>query len=210
MKNLLLVLIAGAAIVAGVLVFNSVNKTPAPEHALYYQQPRVIKPFTLSDHKGQAFGNSELKGKWSWFFLGYTSCPDICPTTLQELNFAYPELQKIADNNQVLLVTVDPKRDSQDKLAQYIRYFHPDFVALRGDHSALFPFARNLGLMYAIAGDEADANASYLVDHSASIVLTNPNGDIAAIFKPKHEVGKVPTINADNLISDFAKIVAGY
>lgn len=137
--------------------------------------------------------------------FGYTSCPDVCPTTLQELNFVYPELKEIAANTQVLLVSVDPLRDTTEKLAQYIRYFNAEFFALTAGHDVLYPFARNMGLMYAIV-DDTD-QTSYLVDHSASMVLINPQGKIAAIFKPKHELGQLPTISGDDLVADFEKIV---
>ena len=70
----------------------------------------------------------------------------------------------------------------------------------------LFPFARNMGLMYAISGE----GENYLVDHSASLVLINPNGYITAIFKPEQAVGKVPSIDSDKLLSDYQKIVALY
>ncbi|GAA5133194.1 SCO family protein [Thalassotalea piscium] len=205
MNKLLIVIVAVVALACGVFVFKSTSQLAQPEFSLYYQQPRAIKPFSLIDHKGMAFTNNELKGKWSWVFFGYTSCPDVCPTTLQELNFIYDDLKAISNNSQVLLVSVDPMRDTQEKLAQYIAYFNPEFKALRADHGALFPFARNLGLMYAIADDTTQEN--YLVDHSASIVLVNPEGEIAAIFKPQHELGQVPSIDGSELVSDFEKIV---
>jgi len=208
MNKLLYVIVALAALAVGTLVFYKSFYLAQPEHALYYQQAREIKPFELTDHQGKTFTKAQLNDKWSWVFFGYTSCPDVCPTTLQELNFVYDDLKAIADN-QVLLVSVDPKRDSQEKLSQYIDYFNPEFKALTADHSVLFPFARNMGLMYAITGtgDENEAPESYLVDHSASIVLINPEGKIAAIFKPRQEIGKLPTIEGDKLVSDFAKIV---
>ena len=115
------------------------------------------------------------------------------------------ELTEIAPS-QVLLVSVDPNRDSVDKLSQYIAYFNPEFKALRGEHGALFPFARNLGLMYAIADDTTQKN--YLVDHSASIVLINPDGQIAAIFKPQEVLGQIPSINEDDLVADFGRVVS--
>ena len=130
----------------------------------------------------------------------------MCPTTLQNLGFIYDELKAAAKNSQVLLVSVDPQRDTQDKLSQYIAYFNAEFFALRGGHDVLFPFARNMGLMYAISGE----GEGYLVDHSASLVLINPEGKIAAIFKPEQEVGKVPSIDSDKLLSDYQKIVALY
>lgn len=211
MNKVLYAIIVVVALASGLFIYKSTaNKSaalPLPDYALYYQKSREIKPFSMTDHNGQLFNNKSLEGKWSWVFFGYTSCPDVCPTTLQELNFSYENLQKISPNHQVLLVTVDPFRDTQEKLSQYINYFHQDFIALRAGHEVLFPFARNLGLMYALtdAGDTKDKE-SYLVDHSASIVLVNPDGRIAAIFKPQHEIGQLPTIEGKKLIGDFVKV----
>jgi len=206
MKKYFIYIIGIAAALIGVLFFQKLNQLPQPEHALYYQQPREVKAFELMDHKGQSFSKEQLKGKWSLVFFGYTSCPDVCPTTLQNLGFIYDDLKTAANNSQVLLVSVDPQRDTQDKLSQYIAYFNPEFIALRAGHDVLFPFARNMGLMYAINGEGDD----YLVDHSASLVLINPDGLITAIFKPEQEVGKVPSIDSDKLVSDYQKIVELY
>lgn len=210
MNKLLYIIVAVIALAVGMIVFIKTNVPAAPEHALYYQEARTIKPFRMLDHNGNEFSNTQLQGKWSWIFLGYTSCPDVCPTTLQELNFAYNDFKKSAENTQVILVTVDPKRDVQARLAEYIAYFNTEFIAVRAEHDVLFPFARNLGLMYAITGDDAEAPENYLVDHSASIILTNPAGKIAAIFKPKHTLGEIPSIDSEWLVSDFQKIVALY
>lgn len=206
MKKYLIFIGGFVATIIGALVFQQVTKAPPPEHALYYQQPRAIKPFELTNHNNQPFSNQQLQGQWSIVFFGYTSCPDVCPTTLQNLGFIYDDLKAIASNTQVLLVSVDPNRDNTEKLSQYIAYFNPEFIALRAGHEVLFPFARNLGLMYAISGEGDD----YLVDHSASLVLINPDGNIAAIFKPEQVVGRVPSIDSDKLLSDYQKIVALY
>ncbi|MFT6206220.1 MAG: protein SCO1/2 [Colwellia sp.] len=206
MNKLLYVIIAIAAGVVGFFVFQKATVLPQPEHALYYQQVREVKPFQLTDHHNQAFTKEQLANKWSWVFLGYTSCPDVCPTTLQELNFVYDDLKAISEDTQILLVSVDPSRDTPEKLAQYIAYFNEEFIALTADHGMLFPFARNLGMMYAINEPKANNNG-YLVDHSASLVLINPKGDIAAIFKPRQALGVLPTIDGEKLVSDFAKIV---
>jgi protein SCO1/2 len=211
MNKLLTVIVAVVAGAVGFFVFQKSVNLAQPEHALYYQEARVIKPFELVDHNNKAFSNESLQGKWSWVFFGYTSCPDVCPTTLQELNFSYDQLKAVSEDTQVLLVSVDPKRDTTDKLAQYIAYFNQEFIALTGSHSTLFPFARNLGLMYAITGnDDNETTDSYLVDHSASLVLINPEGKIAAIFKPEQVLGQVPVIDSVKLISDYSKIVNLY
>ena len=214
MNKIVTLIVALGALVAGIILFAQLNKKAPVDFALHYQQAREVKPFELTDHLGNSFNNASLKEHWSWVFFGYTSCPDVCPTTLQEMNFIYDELKAIANNSQVLLVSVDPKRDSQEKLAIYIGYFNPEFKALHGDHGRLFPFARNLGLMYAIteAGSDnhGESPKSYLVDHSASLVLINPAGRVEAIFKPKQALDEVPVIEGDKLVSDFAKIVALY
>ena len=103
------------------------------------------------------------------------------------------------------MVSVDPMRDKPEKLSQYINYFNDEFIAVTADHGVLYPFARNLGMMYSIADDPSQEN--YFVDHSASVVLINPEGDIAAIFKPDHALGELPIVDGEELASDFAKIV---
>lgn len=220
MKKLFYVLILIISASVGAVTFQYMTKLPLPEHALYYKEPRTIPAFVLTDEKGNAFSNNSLKKHWSLVFLGYTSCPDVCPITLQSLNFIYDELQATAENSQVLLVSADPKRDTQSKLSQYIAYFNTEFKALRGEHDVLFPFTRSLGLMYAItdsgkADNTNDSNAvstseDYWVDHSASIILINPDGKVSAIFKPEHLPGEVPSINNEKLLSDYQKIVALY
>ena len=205
MNKILIAIIIVAAALSGFLVFQTSFNLAQPEHSLYYKTPRTVNSFALTDHQGNTFSNEQLKGKWSWVFFGYTSCPDVCPTTLQELNFVYDELKAISKDTQVLLVSVDPQRDTVEKLSQYIAYFNTEFKALVADHAALFPFARNMGLMYAISDD--NRHESYLVDHSASIVLINPQGQISAIFKPVQELGQLPVISGEHLVSDFAKIV---
>lgn len=219
MNKYILGIIALLSVSAGAVGFHLIMQTktlPPPEYALHYQQARPLSAFTFTDELGQQFNNAQLQDKWSLVFFGYTSCPDVCPTTLQNLNFIYDELTAIAHNSQVLLVSVDPKRDSNEKLSQYIAYFNPEFKALRAEHDVLFPFARSLGLMYAITSKgasktgESPSDEDYWVDHSASLALINPKGKVAAIFRPEQEVGEVPTIDNDKLLSDYQKIIALY
>jgi len=217
MNKYIVIIIAVLSVSAGIVGFRLVLQTkqlPPPEFALHYQQARELAAFSLTDEQGQVFNNTQLKDKWSLVFFGYTSCPDVCPITLQNINFIYNELTSIANNSQVLLVSVDPQRDSVEKLAQYISFFNPKFKALRAEHDVLFPFARSLGLMYSITQEPQDVQSQsadrYWVDHSASIVLINPKGKVAAIFRPEQIVGKAPTISTDKLLSDYQKIVALY
>ncbi|MGL4712905.1 MAG: SCO family protein [Shewanella sp.] len=170
-----------------------------------FPQAYELAPFELIDQHNQAFTNANLQGKWSLFFIGFTFCPDICPTTLNKLAAAYPDLNKIAPL-QVVFLSVDPKRDTQDKLLTYINFFNKEFKAVTGKQTQIFPLTRSLGMAYAMVGE----GENYQVDHSAGYVLVSPQGTRIAVFKPTAEVGKPPQILNDQLISDFEKIVAQY
>lgn len=164
-----------------------------------------LAPFELVDQHQQTFTNANLTDQWSLFFIGFTYCPDICPTTLNKLAAAYPELKKIAPI-QVVFLSVDPKRDTPDKLLSYVNFFNPEFKAVTGEQTQIFPLTRSLGLTYAMVGE----GENYQVDHSAGYVLVSPQGTRVAVFKPTAELGQAPQVLNEALISDFAKIVSSY
>lgn len=167
---------------------------------------KPLAPFSLTDQHGNAFTNSQLNDKWSLFFIGYTSCPDVCPTTMGKLTAAYPKLLENTDL-QVIFLSVDPQRDSQAKLLSYMDFFNPEFIAITGGHAQLFPLTRDLGFVYAMVGEGED----YQVDHSASMALISPDGNKVAIIKPKSSTpGKLPQILNKNLIADIRTIIANY
>lgn len=206
MQKLLVSVVALIALVAGVVIYNSLPQ-PQPQ-ALVYDPPRVMEPFSLQGHHGSAISNADLEGQWTLLFTGYTSCPDICPTTMADLKKAMARLNtKTEAPVKVWMISVDPKRDSLEKLAQYNGYFGPEFLGVRAEHEQLYPFVNGLGLMYSIpAPDEMD----YLVNHSSAIVLVNPQGQRHAIFKASHTPGKIPTVDMEQLITDFRLIVRDY
>ena len=175
-----------------------------PEQADYYPTARDINPFTLTDGDEQPFTPANLTGHWTFLFLGYTYCPDICPTTLADLRAFYPGLKKIAPNSQVVFISADPQRDDSARLKSYTAFFEPEFKAATAPHSALFPLVRNLGLVYSIVESE---RKDYLIDHSASIVLINPAGKLVALFRPKVTPGEVPRVDMQAMVVDFARIV---
>ncbi|MCT7941360.1 SCO family protein [Shewanella holmiensis] len=168
-----------------------------------YDNPRKLATFSLSDQHGNPFTNQDLQGKWSLFFIGFTSCPDVCPTTLNKLAAAYPELQEISADIQVVFVSADPQRDTQVKRLDYINFFNRDFKAITAEHSQLFPFSRDLGFVYAMVGE----GENYQIDHSASYVLVSPTGEKTAVFRAKPKPGLPPQILNEELIADFKKIV---
>ncbi|MGM0526187.1 MAG: SCO family protein [Pseudomonadota bacterium] len=202
------ILYVGVALLAAIIGFAAYQMWPKPEpEALIYEPPRALKAFELQSTETQkTISNDALKGQWTILFTGYTFCPDICPTTMSDLKQALPSLQQEADEPvKVWMISVDPKRDDMERLKQYTGYFGEQFVGIRADHPELFPFVRDLGLMYSLP-DEGEEN--YLVNHSAAIILVNPDGKRIAIFNAEHEPGEIPVVDMQQLQQDFA-IIAG-
>ncbi|MCK7458853.1 SCO family protein [Idiomarina aminovorans] len=202
MSRIVTLLAAVIALVAGFSVYNFWPEEK-PD-ALIYEPPRALKPFTLESTAQGGVENDALKGQWTLLFTGYTFCPDICPTTLSDLKGIVPELQEeVSEPVKVWMISVDPKRDDMERLTQYVNYFGDNFVGVRAEHKNLFPFVRDLGLMYSIP-DEDEEN--YLVNHSAAIILVNPNGHRKAIFNADYQRGQIPVVDMEQLAKDFAII----
>ncbi|MCG9712846.1 SCO family protein [Shewanella insulae] len=209
MKPLLIVLtlliFSGLGAIAAM---NFTGQATPPELLTSYRYPqqRPLSPFELTDQNGKAFTNVQLKDKWNLFFVGYTSCPDVCPTTLGKLAAAYRQLEGVVDL-QVVFLSVDPARDTQKKLKDYIDFFNPNFVAVTATHSQLQPLTRELGFVYTMVGD----GDNYQVDHSASMVLISPDGTRVATVKPTSlDPGKLPQIRNKNLIHDVIALATHY
>ncbi|MCP4865112.1 MAG: SCO family protein [Pseudomonadota bacterium] len=209
-QKLLLTLVAALALVTGVgmawwfTTQSTENETP--KYLQTFPEPRQLAEVTLVNQQGETVTNEVFKGHWSLLFLGYTFCPDVCPTTMAALGKIYPELKNISTDSpiQVVFVSVDPKRDTPERLASYVEYFNPEFVAVTGEHKMLFPFARSLGLMYAIA--ESTDNPNYLVDHSASVVVVDPNGLAIGRFKPEYNPGELAVSDSIQILTDMPVI----
>jgi len=165
--------------------------------ALVYEAPVTLQGFTLTDHRGQAFTQENLKGRWSLIFFGFTSCPDICPLTLTELSQFYRQLEEATPetDTQIIMVSVDPARDTTEKLAQYMGSFHEDFVGLNGPYEDIAALARQLYIAHTPppslaqatvaeehAGHVIPAADDYLIDHSGNILIINPEGRYHGFF----------------------------
>ncbi len=169
--------------------------------ATHFRTARDLQPFELVDHTGNAFTNDALKGHWSFVFFGYTHCPDVCPTTLSVLNSVATRLQEHNGEISYIFISVDPERDTPDKLSQFVPYFNADFVGVTGTTGAIEQLTRQLGVIAARVEDEADAG-NYLVDHTASILLIDPDGRFHALFSPP--------LKAADIASDFIRIAQAY
>lgn len=180
-------------------------KPPETAQATLLPSPKPIADFQLADHAGQPFTLDNLKNRWTFAFFGYTHCPDVCPTSLSMLGQVQRLLEKSLDANhrpQVIFVSVDPERDTPELLSKFVPYFHPDFVGVTGDAGEILRLTRQLGIIYARSDGEANTADSYLVDHSAAIILFDPAGKFHALFNVPHDPKLIAT--------DFLAIQAYY
>jgi protein SCO1/2 len=148
-------------------------------------------PAFVLRRSGAGFTNADLVGHWSFVFFGYTQCPDVCPTALSLLKQVKAALATVppAPTFQVVFVSVDPRRDTQQLLSEYMAAFDPSFIGVSGGDAALSPLTKTLGAYYQ-RNDGTDTRR-YTVDHSAAIYLVDPQGRLAAVFSPPQEAAKV-------------------
>ncbi len=151
--------------------------------------PHPMQPFHLIDHNGKPFSNESIKGAWHLLSFGYTHCPDVCPTTLAMLARLADQLRKTSTRGAIktAFVTIDPARDTQPVLAKYVPYFDSAFLGVTGEPQELDKLTRQLGVLYARVENEK-SDMGYLMDHSTSIILTNPQGQFQALFSAPHDV----------------------
>ena len=205
MSRLNLALIALVALIVGIVIAVTIAppKSDETQYIKLYPQARALPDFSLTDSRGQPLTNKNLQNQWTLVFVGYTFCPDICPTTLADLSSIYPELQRIEGPYpvKVAFISVDPARDTTERLAEYIDFFEPEFIAATGEHADLFPFVRAIGMMYSTSQSTDDEN--YLVDHSSSVVVVNPQGHVVGRFKPEFAPGKVAVSDSKRILHDM-------
>lgn len=213
-SRLVVVVVAVLALGIGLLVANGLP-AKAPSHISFYPKPRVLDEVKLLNHNKQTLTLDYFQNHWTLVFVGYTYCPDICPTTLSDMADIYPQLQQIetADPIQVLLISVDPKRDSPDRLKEYIGFFNEEFTAASAKHKTLYSLTRNLGLVYSITYAMADSSPDkpdYTVGHSGAIVLVNPEAQVLGRFKPIVELGKPAMADVQQIVADMPLIIDQY
>jgi protein SCO1/2 len=169
-----------------------------------FDQPRELPAFSLQQSDGTPLVPGELQGHWTLVFLGFTHCPDVCPTTLAQLAQAQKQWAALpeATRPRLLFVSVDPDRDSPDRVGEYAHAFHKDTLAATADVPALEAFARSLSLVFmkvpAPPGAPAD---QYSVDHSAAIAVLDPKARMAGVIQ--HSEG---ALDAQAIASDLAAL----
>ena len=150
-----------------------------PGYAL--PQPLPLESFRLFDQQGDEFTLDDLRSRWTLLFFGYTHCPDVCPATLAQLRSVTKLMarQPGAVSPAVVLVSIDPQRDSADRLKEYSAQLGSDFTGVGGEPAAIRSFAAQFQAKYSSAGG---TGRSYLIDHTSSVALINPNAELQVLF----------------------------
>jgi protein SCO1/2 len=205
LKGAAFVALAAAALSGGFAAWKRLQPvpTPPPEISGYLlQQPREIPSFALLDGDGATFTNDGFKGAWSFLYFGYTYCPDVCPTSMialailkQALEQTHPDLVA-----HYYLVSVDPARDTPERLREYVAYFDPTFRGVTGERDEIDKLAGAASVIYVIP--ESAPGVPYLVGHSSTITLIDPGGNVHAIF--------TSPFMPNQIAADFAKVEARY
>jgi protein SCO1 len=175
------------------------------ENGTVFPIPRNIAPFELVSAEQKPFTNSNLSGHWSVLFFGFTQCPQLCPTTLAILNETYQLLEKQKDVTlpQIVFISVDPERDTPRVLEEYLGSFNKHFVGATGTKEAIKNMTAKLNILYLkIQKPNKDDAMAYQIDHSGTLLLVNPEGQLLALFSSPHD--------ASTLAKNIAAIEAHY
>lgn len=189
-----------AAGMSGYVLSSRRTDLPVPDGLLWPNPPPPIRAFELESTQGSKFNVQSLKGRWTFMFFGYSFCPDICPTTLATMAEVAKRLNQTnpRDAIQMVFVTVDPKRDTLERLGNYVRYFDKQIIGARAELDRLEGLTSQLGIAH--FRGEPDRNGQYVVDHSASIALIDPSARRVGVLSAPHA--------AEDLLARYGQIRA--
>jgi len=175
-------------VMAVTYVLTKPPERPAELEGVLRPDFRVLQPFKLIDQNNKIFDEKRLLNKWIFVFFGYTSCPDVCPATLYVLKAIHgllvDQTGKQPDDTQFVFISVDPARDTPEKLAKYVSYFNKDFIGATGDKTEIDKLARQFGAGYIL--EDKNAAGEYNVSHTSAIFLIDPYGRLVATFSQPH------------------------
>lgn len=189
-RTLGIAILAIVAFAAGLLIARSLERPHAApvhtERATVLDTPRALPALSLVDQDGRPWGTDRFSGRWTLVFFGYTSCPDICPTTLATLVQVRKALADLppAEQPRVLLVSVDPERDDPARLAAYVRFFDPSFEGATGDAGNVAAAAAAFGVPYLKV---SVPGGGYNMDHGSGLFLVGPDGQLVAYSSAPHD-----------------------
>ena len=158
-----------------------------------YEKPKEISDFIFFTANGAEFKKSNLKGKWTLMYFGFTRCPDECPTTMYQMSKLVKVLREKEfplEDKQWVLVSIDPERDSPDDIDKYAKGFDQDFIGVVNSRPMLLSLATQLSVNN-VMPSENTMDHSHLDNHVNNIILLNPNGEFAGIFRPPFDISRL-------------------
>lgn len=201
LKGVIIILLATLAGILSARFFLQNAHVEDELEATRFPVAREVQPFELVDHNNAVFDNAALEQHWSFLFFGYTYCPDVCPTTMSVLNSIAQRLQDVDADIRFVMVSIDPERDTPERLAEFVTYFNGDFLGVTGSEQGLEQLTRPLGILYQRVEPEPGSE-SYLMDHTSAIFLFDPDGRYHAVFSAP--------LSADGIAADFRKMLKDY
>jgi len=167
-----IVLIAAVG-AAGVFLWQRFGPRPAPQYGIPINGTAPVEDFQLDSTLGHPVALSDFGDRYTVLYFGYTTCPDICPTTLADLSKAETLLGDTAKRMQVFFVTVDPERDSVERMGDYLAFFSPSFIGLNGGVTKTEEIAGQFGVVYE-KQFVSNSATDYLMDHTSAVVVLDP------------------------------------
>jgi protein SCO1/2 len=176
-KKVLWAGIASFLLVGVAILFTLLFSRPASFRGTAYGEPYIPAPsVVLTRDNGETYHLNDQTGKVVLIFFGFTSCPDVCPTTLAELNLALNDMRADPEDVQVLFISVDPERDTPAKIQEYVERFNTSFIGLSGSEEELQPIWQNYGVFREIV--PGSTALDYTVNHTARVILIDPDGNM--------------------------------
>lgn len=197
-------LMAFMGLVAGIFVGQHVKKKKdmTPFYGTYLENPRPINQFHLTGIDGKLFDNKTLEGTWTLVFFGFTNCGSVCPTTMAELAKMHRILEEKNAKSlpRIVMISIDPERDTQEKLASYVTSFNKNFYGALGNEESIESMTQEMGIAYTKVILKKEDSKTYDMQHSGALVLFNPKGELNAFFTTPH--------HADLLAKDYLLLVS--
>lgn len=181
-RSLLLALLAIGALVAAGAIYWETNRSDAYEFNGGQISPaQAAPPLDLTDQQGEPFTLAQEDGKVALVYFGYTTCPDLCPTTLNDFAIVKDDLGDQSADVDFVFVTFDPERDTQDRMKQYLEFFDPAFIGLRGDDEQTQQVLQEYGVTTK-RKEYPNSSTKYLFDHSALIYVIDKEGKLRLTY----------------------------
>ena len=198
-KNLLLIAIFIATVLGLFINKLTTPRTLSDDELLVnglflFDEPKQISDFEFISSNKKIFSKSDLMGKWTLMYFGFTKCPDECPTTMYQLSKLIKVLRDKEyklDDKQWILVSIDPERDTPEMIDNYAKGFDKDFIGVSNNRPMLLSLATQLSVNNVMPSSSNHMDHSHLDNHVNNIILLDPNGDFAGIFRPPFDVSRL-------------------